>query len=170
MQTILLGVESGHSQDHHVRIVVVAGVLCLGMNALIEVLHHLVKRGFSLRVGTTGNNRSDNVATHPPDILDRAAYAGSPSPRALLAPIANRVIKPLPADLFRASDGASDFAILHIGAQVLLVSAAPVDLDEIEAPLRKLQEVLLVMPFTAHIGVGGSDIREHRASIFARVG
>jgi len=47
----VLGVaEAGHAHDHHVGIVVEAGMFSLGMNALVEISKHFLEAGFSFGV------------------------------------------------------------------------------------------------------------------------
>ena len=67
-------------------------------------------------------------------------------------------------------NGACNLRILHRAGPLLFCSAAPVHLDIIEAPLRKLQEILFVMPLAPRIHVLGARVGVHAATVAAGVG
>src|SRR5437868_11251896 len=108
------------------------------------------------------NGRND-VASRTPDGAFDASESRSPEPGILAPPLADGEEQLMHRYLFCTLNGAGNLRILDRTGPLLLCTAAPVDLDIIEAPFRKLQEILCVMPLAtalhvlrARVGVRGA--------------
>src|SRR5271157_3791397 len=104
------------------------------MNALIEVVQDSLDGCHAASIRGVRNDWRHDVSTGAPDIRRNAADPGRPGPRALAAPIANRVVKAMPGNFLRPADRVGNLRILHSGVEVLVIPAAPIHFDVIEAP------------------------------------
>lgn len=159
MGAVLGGGETGHPDHQHVRVVVVAGVLRRGVQGLVEVGQHVGPGG---RVA-----EEDDVVAGPP----HGGHAGTPVPGVLLAPVADGQRQGPAGGGRRLRDGVADGLVAAPGVEPLDVAAAPVDLDEVEAPGGELQHVLGVVALAARVRRRRTAGREVvAAAVLARVG
>ena len=94
MNSVLRVGQAGHPNHHHVGIVVEAGVLRLGMDALIEVGENAREAGKASAVLVVRHNGRHDVATGAPNVRRRASDVRRPCPRAVVTPVANGKVKP----------------------------------------------------------------------------
>src|SRR5580658_4131060 len=112
------------------------------------------------------NGRDDVAPGTPYDVSD----ARSPGPGILAAPLADGEEQLPPCYLFCALNGAGNLRILDRAGPPFLRAAAPINLDVIEAPLRELQEILIVMTLAASVQVLRAGVGVHAATVTTGVG
>src|SRR4051812_24943799 len=116
------------------------------------------------------HNRRDDVATRAPYGAFDSSHARPPEPGILAAPLANGEIQRPSSDLFRLLNGVGNLRVLRRARPPLVVAAAPVNLDVVETPLRKLKEVLVIVTLAAGIHNLRAGVGAHAASVSTGVG